>query len=83
MKPNILIGDRFRMSTLGAARCNRLALKTGTVIGRSIYSSSVHVMFDGNKSPCTLHRDYIELVSSNETEASLPSGPKINGSALA
>ncbi len=64
MKPDIAIGDHFRMSRLGAARCRRLAEKTGTVVGGSIYSSSVSVLFDGNKSPTTLHRDYIELISS-------------------
>lgn len=62
MKPDIEIGARFRMSTLGAVRCRRLAEKTGTVIGGSIYRSSVSVLFDGNKSPSTLHRDYIELI---------------------
>ena len=29
----IAIGDRFKMSTLGAARCPRLAAKGGVIVG--------------------------------------------------
>jgi hypothetical protein len=72
MKSDIAIGDRFRMSPLGAARCRRLADKTGTVIGGSIYSSSVSVLFDGNKSPSRLHRDYIELISPKQDRSTDP-----------
>jgi hypothetical protein len=57
------IGTRIRMSPLGAARCPRLAGKEGTIIGRGCYRSIVRVIFDGSKSPISLHRDYIELTS--------------------
>jgi hypothetical protein len=62
MKPDFSIGDRVRMTALGASRCSRLANKTGTIVGRSIYANSVSVRFDGNKSSSTFHRDYVELI---------------------
>jgi hypothetical protein len=60
----IVIGARFRMSVLGAARNPRLAEKEGTIVGSSRINSSVRVLFDGRKSPISLHRGYIEQVSS-------------------
>jgi hypothetical protein len=62
MKPVFSIGDRVRMTALGASRCTRLTGKMGTVIGRSIYANSVSVRFDGNKSSSTFHRDYLEVI---------------------
>ena len=47
------------MSELGGIRCPRLAQKVGTVVGRGIYKNSITVLFDGNKSTSSLHRDYI------------------------
>jgi hypothetical protein len=58
----IVVGARFRMSVLGAARNPRLAEKEGTVVGGSRLNSSVRVLFDGRKSPMSLHRDYIEQI---------------------
>ncbi len=52
------------MSALGAARSPRLAKKEGTIVGRSRLNSSVRVLFDGYKSPISLHRDYIEQLTS-------------------
>ncbi len=63
MKPPFTIGDRVRISALGASRCVRLAEKVGTVVGGSIYTHSVHVRFDGNRSASTLHRDYLEALA--------------------
>jgi hypothetical protein len=57
------IGQRIKMSTIGAVRCPRLALKNGVVVGLSQYKSSVTVRFDGNRSSTCLHRDYIEPTS--------------------
>jgi hypothetical protein len=62
MKPNFSIGDRVRISALGASRCPRLANKAGTIIGGSIYTNSISIRFDGNRSSSTLHRDYIEAI---------------------
>ena len=61
----IAIGARFRMSALGAVRNPRLAEKQGTIIGSSRLNRSVRVLFDGRKSPISLHRDYIEQVLSD------------------
>jgi len=58
----IIIGARFRMSVLGAARNPRLAEKEGTVVGSSRLNSSVRVLFDGRRTPISLHRDYIEQI---------------------
>jgi hypothetical protein len=63
MKTAFTIGDRVRISTLGASRCARLAGKVGTIVGSSIYASSLQIRFDGNKSASTLHRDYLEVVA--------------------
>jgi hypothetical protein len=63
MKLDITIGSRVRMSALGAERCPRLAENVGTVVGGSIYKNSVSIRFDGKKSSVTLHRDYIEGLS--------------------
>lgn len=60
----VLIGARFRMSVLGAARNPRLAEKEGTIVGSSRINSSIRVLFDGRKSPISLHRDYIERIPS-------------------
>jgi hypothetical protein len=63
----IVIGARFRMSMLGAARSPRLAKKEGTIVGASRLNSSIRVLFDGSKSPISLHRDYVEqLISQPE-----------------
>jgi hypothetical protein len=62
MKPALSIGLRVRMSTLGALRCVRLAKKTGTIVGGSVYVNSVSVLFDGNRSPTTIHREYVEVL---------------------
>jgi hypothetical protein len=47
----IAIGDRFKMSPLGAARCPRLADKEGLIVGGGQYPCTVRVIFDGSKSP--------------------------------
>jgi hypothetical protein len=54
------IGQRIKMSPIGAARSPRLAFKRGVVVGLSHYNSSITVRFDGNKSSTCLHRDYLE-----------------------
>lgn len=56
----IVIGERFKISVLGAARNPRLAGKEGTIVGASRLNSSIRVLFDGRKTPISLHRDYIE-----------------------
>jgi hypothetical protein len=39
--------------------------KTGTIVGQSsIYVNCARVLLDGNKSPTTVHRDYLEAILS-------------------
>jgi hypothetical protein len=57
------IGERIKMSPLGAARCPRLARKTGKVFGFTQYKNSVTVIFDGNKSSTSIHTAYIEPIN--------------------
>ncbi len=56
------IGDRIKMSALGALRSPGLARKIGTVINRRPNSRVVTVRFDGNRYTTSLHRDYIEPI---------------------
>jgi hypothetical protein len=63
-KPPVDIGARFKLSMLGAARNPHLASKEGTIVGGSRLNSSLRVLFDGRKSPMSLHRDYIEQIPS-------------------
>jgi len=53
---------RVRMSALGAMRCPNLAGREGVVVGAGRYRSTVRVMFDGFKSPTSLHATYVEAV---------------------
>jgi hypothetical protein len=62
MKSDLSIGVRVRISALGASRCARLANKTGTIVGGSVYVNSVSVLFDGNRSRTTIHREYVEVM---------------------
>jgi hypothetical protein len=54
------IGDRVRMSALGGARCPKLALKSGTIVGLTQYNGSITVRFDGNRSTTSIHRTYLQ-----------------------
>jgi hypothetical protein len=56
------------MSPRGAARSPRIADKEGVIVGGGRHSNSVRVLFDGSKSPITLHRDYIEQIPSENAE---------------
>jgi hypothetical protein len=60
---NLPIGARFRMSLLGSTRNKRLAGKEGLIIGNSRLNRSVRVLFDGRRTPMSLHPDYIELIT--------------------
>jgi hypothetical protein len=58
-KVEITIGARVKMSPVGAARCPRLAGKEGVVVGGGQYPSTIRIVFDGSKTPTSLHRDYV------------------------
>ena len=68
--PGLPPRTRIRMSALGAARCPNLAGREGVVVGMGRYRSTVRVMFDGFRSPTSLHRTYIEPVVGKEGSSS-------------
>jgi hypothetical protein len=68
MTADFSIGDRVGISELGAARSPRLAERTGTIVGRGIYTNSFVVLFDGNKTTSTFHGDYLEAIRSENEE---------------
>ena len=57
------VGDRVRLSELGVLRNPRLKVHTGKVVEvpKQIGSSTVGVLFDGNKLRTRLHCLYVEL----------------------
>jgi hypothetical protein len=60
LQPNrIVVGTRFKMSQLGAARCPSLAGKTGIVVGVSRRTTAVTILFDDGDRPTCLHRDFV------------------------
>jgi hypothetical protein len=68
MARDFSIGDRVRISAVGATRSPRLADRKGTIVGRGIYTNSFVVLFDGNKSTSTFHGDYLEPIRSDSEE---------------
>ena len=68
----LVVGARFKISELGAARLRSLAGKTGIVVEVFRSNTGVTVLFDGAKRPTCLHRDFITPISRNA--ASVP-GP--------
>ncbi|MDE5457077.1 hypothetical protein GWE18_30465 [Bradyrhizobium sp. CSA112] len=61
---------RVKMTALGAERCPNLAGREGVVVGSGQYRSTVRVMFDGFKSPTSLHSTYVEAVVEQERASS-------------
>ena len=55
----IAVGVRFKMSRFGAIQCPSLADKVGVVLELSPRNTGVTVLFDGDRRPTCLHRDYI------------------------
>ncbi|OKO67377.1 hypothetical protein [Bradyrhizobium sp. NAS96.2] len=60
--PTFRIGDKVRLSQLGADRIRKAPSKTGRVVGAGKASKlAFRVLFDGMKSPVSLHQSYLEL----------------------
>jgi hypothetical protein len=53
-------GTRVRLTELGKERSPRLKDYVGKVVGISLHTSTVRVLFEGRKAPVTLHVTYIE-----------------------
>ena len=60
------VGNRFKLSALGAERCPRLAKQVGIVTAIIPNSRTICVRFDGNKNPTSIYKDYIEPFESEE-----------------
>jgi hypothetical protein len=58
-KDDLKIGDRVRLTPLGALRNAGLTARRGIIKGRT-RGNGYYVQIDGNKSASTLHRSYIE-----------------------
>ena len=58
----VVKGTRIRMSVLGALRNPRLAGREGAIVGSSRMNRSVRILFDGRRTPISLHPDYIEAM---------------------
>ena len=77
---NLVVGARFKMSEIGAARCRALAGKTGIVVEVSLRNTGVFVLFDGaNRSTC-LHRDFITPISGSGSWSDSPTAGSGNTS---
>ncbi len=53
-------GARCRPSELGRLRSPKLAAAAGTILRRPRIRNQVVVLWDGNVTPITLHRTYVE-----------------------
>lgn len=58
-KDRIAVGNRFKISKLGAIRCPELAGTAGIVVDVSHRTTGVTVLLDGAQRPTVLHKDYI------------------------
>lgn len=56
-------GDRVRLNDLGISRCPKARVRKGVVVTSSgrRSSSTLGVLFDGNKRPTRVHKSYVEL----------------------
>ena len=53
------VGARVRLSVLGKARCPKMKTDTGVIVGGPI-GRGVRILFDGSKTPITMHKSYVE-----------------------
>jgi hypothetical protein len=52
-------GSGFQLSPRGMESCSRLVSRVGTIVGAGRTPNSVRVLFEGRKTPVTLHCSYI------------------------
>ena len=64
----LTLGSRVGLSRLGAERCARCIGYTGKVVGFSRANGSIRVLFDGTKTPRSLHPTYLELIETKAVE---------------
>jgi hypothetical protein len=60
--PEFIKGTRCRLSELGIATNPRATMKAGIILGRGRSANNVRILFDGLKTPVSLHKKYIEVI---------------------
>ena len=63
-KTEFLIGSRCQVKANGSPR---LQGRMGTVVGWTQTKNGIRIVFDGSKSPQTLHRSYLELIAATDS----------------
>ncbi len=67
-------GARCRPSELGRLRSPKLAATAGTILRRPRIRNQVVVLWDGNVTPITLHRTYVEPLEQRDLCLGVPKG---------
>jgi hypothetical protein len=62
-------GDRVQLSELGCSRHPRNSNKIGTIVGNSQYPSGLRIVWDGSRWPVAVHREYLELLKDEISNA--------------
>jgi hypothetical protein len=55
-------GDRVHLSELGCSRHPRDSDKKSTIVGQTRYPNSLRTIWDGSRSPVTMHKDYLQFL---------------------
>jgi hypothetical protein len=62
-------GDRVHLSELGRSRHHRDTKKKGTIVGRTQYPNSLRIVWDGSRWPIAVHRNYLQLLNEEVSNA--------------
>jgi hypothetical protein len=62
-------GDRVHLSELGRSRHPRDTEKKGTIVGPTQYPNSLRIVWDGSHWPIAVHRDYLQLLNEEVSNA--------------
>ena len=68
-------GMRIQLSALGKARSPRMKVHTGVIVGITHGSEGVRLILDGSKKPITLHKSYIEPITTDRHQGNRPRTP--------
>jgi hypothetical protein len=62
-------GSRVSLSEFGRSCHPRISDKKGTVVGQTQYPNSLRIIWDGSRWPVTIHRDYLQLLKEEVSNA--------------
>jgi hypothetical protein len=62
-------GDRVHLSELGCSRHPRDSEKRGRIVGQTRYPNSLRIIWEGSRWPVTMHRDYLQLLKEEISNA--------------